>query len=152
MLMPPHIASIIAADHGRALRDRAQADRLARRRSSARRARLRGLLRRERAPLAASVALEADVTIRLARPADQRALRRLAELDSRRVPGGEVLVARSASSWPLRCRSPEASPVADPFLPTAGLISLLGVRAGQLREAGEQPVAAPVPARAGAPP
>jgi hypothetical protein len=73
--------------------------------------------------------MESSVSIRLARPSDLPALRRLAGRDSRPLPGGELLVAlvegdvRAA----LSLRSGEA--VADPFHPTAALVELLRMRA-----------------------
>ena len=139
MLMPPHIAGILANDHGRELRDRAAA-RVASGRS-ARRARLGRRLRRERSGLAGSPALEAAVTIRLARRADEPALRRLAELDSRRVPDGEVLVAALGDELVAARSLDGAGAIADPFLPSSGLLALLDVRAEQLRQAGELTVA-----------
>lgn len=137
MLMPPHIAGIIANDHGRALRERANARRAAGRRG--RRARLGWRLRRERSGPAGAPALEAAVTIRLARRADEPALRRLAELDSRRVPDGEVLVAVLGDELVAARSIDGAGVVADPFLPTSGLLALLDVRAEQLRQVAERP-------------
>ena len=137
MLMPPHIAGIIANDHGRELRDRAAAR--ARRGRETRRARLGWRLRRERSGIAGAPALEAAVTIRLARRADERALRRLAQLDSRRVPEGEVLVAALGDTVVAARSLDGAASIADPFLPTSGLLTLLDVRAEQLRSAGELP-------------
>lgn len=131
MFMPPHIASIIAADHGRELRDRARADRVARP-SRARRA-----LRRRVSPTAVGPPVEASVTIRLARPSDEQALQRLAELDSRRVPGGEILVAALGDELAAALSLDGGEPVADPFLPASGLVALLGVRAQQLRAVNE---------------
>jgi hypothetical protein len=146
MLMPPHIAGIIANDHGRELRERA-AVRVARGRST-RRARLGRRLRRERTDLAATPALEAAVTIRLARRADEPALRRLAELDSRRVPDGEVLVAVLGDELVAARSLDGAGSIADPFLPTSGLVALLDVRAEQLRQVAERPAGrVPAPRR-----
>jgi hypothetical protein len=104
--------------------------------------RLSGLLRFGRTKTVAPV--ETDVTIRLAAPADDEALARLAELDSRPVPAGYVLVAEVGGE--LRAAVPVAGgePVADPFHPTAALTSLLALRARQLRGGGLEPV---VPAR-----
>jgi hypothetical protein len=75
----------------------------------------------------------AAVTVRLARPADTESVRRLAELDGRRVPrsplllaevGGELLVARSLAG---------DGSIADPFHPTAHLRELLELRSAHLR-------------------
>jgi hypothetical protein len=136
MLMPPHIAGIIAKDRSRELRHRAARASGSR---GTRRARLGRRLRRERRGLAGAPALETAVTIRLARPADEAALRRLAELDSQRVPAGELLLAVLGDEI-VAARSLEGeSTIADPFRPTGVLLALLHVRAGQLRRAGELP-------------
>jgi len=76
----------------------------------------------------------AEVTIRLARPSDQRSLERLAQLDSRSTPAGPVLVAEVDGE--LRAALPlgDGGPVADPFVPTAPLISLLALRAAQVHQ------------------
>lgn len=147
MLMPPHIAGIIAADHGRELRERASAERLAKRSTSrpsrpSRPSRVRSLLRRERRAAAVRPALEAPVTIRLAHVGDEPALRRLAELDSRRVPSGEVLVAAVGGELVAALPLDGAAAIADPFRPTAGFVTLLAVRAAQLRRAADEPAPA----------
>ena len=80
------------------------------------------------------------MTIRLARRADEPALRRLAELDSRRVPDGEVLVAALGDELVAARSLDGGGSVADPFLPTHGLLALLDVRAEQLRQAAEPSV------------
>jgi hypothetical protein len=75
------------------------------------------------------------VTIRLARAGEERALERLAQLDSARTPQGDVLVAEVAgelrAAYPVR----GGRVIADPFHPTAGLTSMLVMRARQLRAA-----------------
>jgi hypothetical protein len=79
---------------------------------------------------------QAEVTIRLARPSESRALERLAALDSARTPEGDVLVAEVSGE--LRAAFPVRGGrvIADPFHPTAGLTSMLVLRARQLRAAG----------------
>ncbi len=124
MFMPPHIASIIAADRGRELRERARAERRVRR-PGALRSLLSSLRRRERATPVVGPAPEAGVTIRIARPSDDQALRRLAELDSRRLPKGEILVAALGDELAAALPLDGGEPVADPFLPTGGLVALL---------------------------
>jgi hypothetical protein len=72
------------------------------------------------------------VTVRLASEHDERALDRLAQLDSARPPVGPTLVAELdgelVAAVPLR----EGRPVADPFRPTAEIVSLLQLRAAHL--------------------
>jgi len=93
--------------------------------------RLAGLLRFGRTPAVAPV--ETNVTIRVALPADDRALARLAELDSRPAPAGYVLVAEVNGELRAALPVTGGEPVADPFRPTAALTSLLALRARQLR-------------------
>src|SRR5919197_2948253 len=81
------------------------------------------------------VALVDGVTIRRSHAGDRAALQRLAQLDSRRLAEGELLVAEVEGE--LRAALPlgGGSAIADPFRPTAALVSLLGVRAAQIRAA-----------------
>ena len=67
--------------------------------------------------------LAPTVVIRAARGSDGPALRRLAELDSRPVPAGELLVAETGAR------------VADPFRRTADVVDLLAYRASRLKAA-----------------
>jgi hypothetical protein len=75
------------------------------------------------------------VTIRRSRAADREALQRLAQLDSRRLAGGELLVAEVDGELRAALPLEGGQPIADPFRPTAPLVSLLGLRAGQIRDA-----------------
>ena len=79
------------------------------------------------------VAVYDGVTIRRSHASDRAALRRLAQLDSRRLAEGELLVAEIDGE--LRAALPLAGggAIADPFRPTAPLVSLLGLRAAQIR-------------------
>jgi hypothetical protein len=99
-------------------------------------ARLRGRLRRRPASNDLPDMVLDRVTIRRSRAADRDALHRLAQLDSRRLADGDLLVAEVDGE--LRAALPLAggSPIADPFRPTAPLVSLLGLRATQIRDAG----------------
>jgi hypothetical protein len=81
----------------------------------------------------------ADVTIRVAQPADAEAVRRLAELDSQDAPHGYVLVAEAEGQLRAAVAVADGAAIADPFHPTAALVSLLAVRAGQLRVGEIQP-------------
>jgi hypothetical protein len=75
------------------------------------------------------------ISIRLAAPADADEVRRLALLDSAHPEGGEALVAEVDGR--IRAALPLTSdhPIADPFQPTAELVTLLRLRARQLRSA-----------------
>jgi hypothetical protein len=89
-------------------------------------------------PLAGPAAL----TLRLAGPADAEALARLAQLDSRRVPDGTVLVGEVDGELWAATSLDDGHMVADPFRPTGGVLALLTQRAHQLRRAnGSRPVA-----------
>lgn len=74
-----------------------------------------------------------DVVIRTASEGDAARLRRLAQLESARVPQGPTLVAEHdgvlIAALPLR----GGRALADPFLPSADFVRLLEVRAQQLR-------------------
>ncbi len=77
--------------------------------------------------------MHSDITIRDSRPADTPALRRLAALDSKTVPAGDLIVAEIcgevvAAVSPLTSRT-----IADPFRRTADVVDLLRVRASGLR-------------------
>lgn len=74
-----------------------------------------------------------DVTIRLARPADERGVADLAELDSAARPADPVLLAEvDGALWAAVSLADDAA-VADPFRPSGELVGLLRERAGQLR-------------------
>jgi hypothetical protein len=77
-----------------------------------------------------------DLTIRLARPEDSDQLERLAERDSARLPGGELLVAVVEGRMRAAVSIPGGEAIADPFHPTYELVTLLGERADQLRPGG----------------
>jgi hypothetical protein len=79
--------------------------------------------------------MQPNVTIRLAGPADAPALRRLAELDSRPLPHGDVLLAEVGGEARAAMEVAGGQAVADPFFPTEELASLLALRAEQLRHA-----------------
>ena len=71
---------------------------------------------------------ESTVVIRVATPADGDDLRRLAALDSARALLGTVLVAQSDGAIRAAYSVEEQRAIADPFLPTAGLVELLRAR------------------------
>ncbi len=75
------------------------------------------------------------VLIRAARGSDGAALGRLAELDSARVPAGELIVAETDGTL-VAAHSPDArKSIADPFRPTADVVRLLEVRGAMMRAA-----------------
>jgi hypothetical protein len=77
-----------------------------------------------------------EIAIRMATPADEATLLRLAELDSALPIGGEVLIA-DADRIPVAAHAlAERRTIADPFRPTAGIVELLEARAENLRRAG----------------
>jgi hypothetical protein len=81
------------------------------------------------------------VVIRPAVAADAVAVLRLAALDSARPPTGETLVAEQAGSLVAALSLSDGDVIADPFRPTADIVGLLRMRAGQLRHNGLTPAA-----------
>jgi hypothetical protein len=84
------------------------------------------------APSAAAEGAPA-LTLRPAVAADADALERLAQLDSRRAPRGDVLVAEVGGELWAAISLDDRHTVADPFRPTGALVALLVERARQLR-------------------
>jgi hypothetical protein len=78
-----------------------------------------------------------SVVIRPASVDDEADLIRLAQLERRRVPEGDILVAavegELLAALPLGDGSSLPQPLADPFRPTAMLVDLLWLRAAHLR-------------------
>lgn len=75
----------------------------------------------------------APVLIRSASPADAGALERLAELDERTLPPGERLVGELEGHVVAAVDVASGTAIADPFVPTVGVLELLGLRAAQVR-------------------
>ena len=73
------------------------------------------------------------VNVRLMRPEDRAALVRLAALDSGPMPFGAWLVAEVEGELWAALPLAGGSALADPFRHTADLVSLLEMRAGQMR-------------------
>jgi hypothetical protein len=89
----------------------------------------RATARPQRVALAAD---EAAITIRRAAPGAPE-VRDLAELDSVRVPAGDVLVAEVGGE-PVAAIALDGAPAfANPFRPTATVVALLEARAAQVR-------------------
>jgi hypothetical protein len=74
-----------------------------------------------------------SIVIRPALPEDQRALARLAGLDSASVPGAPLLVAEVGGELRAARSLSDGAVIADPFHRTAWLVALLALRAGQLQ-------------------
>lgn len=77
------------------------------------------------------------ISIRAATAADGRSLMRLAALDSAPIPFGPTLVAEVDGEPKAALAIREDRAVADPFSPTADLVSLLRLHAATLTEAPE---------------
>lgn len=75
------------------------------------------------------------ITIRSSTVADAAALARLAQLDSSRAPLGPALLAHAGGELRAAVGIADGHAVADPFHPTADLVSLLRLSAAQEREA-----------------
>jgi hypothetical protein len=78
--------------------------------------------------------ISSGVTIRWARPADLPALERVADLDSKRLPAGPLLIAEVGGGIWAALSTLDGLAVADPFVPSGNLVRLLRARAGQLGE------------------
>jgi hypothetical protein len=74
-----------------------------------------------------------DVAIREAESGDFPELIRLAQLDSRPLPDGDLLVGEAGGRIRAAMAVDGHAVIADPFVPTAELLSLLALRAQQLR-------------------
>jgi hypothetical protein len=75
-------------------------------------------------------------TVRLAEPADDSALRHIASLDSSRLPAGPLLVGEISGGIQAAVPVMGGRGIANPFVRTAELMTLLELRAGQLRAQG----------------
>jgi hypothetical protein len=99
------------------------------------------------------VSQNAPLTIRHATAADFPALERLAALDSRRIPTGELFVAEAEGRLLAATSLDTGAIVADPFEHTASIVELLRMHAGAVRpaapraavEGSREPVAAALP-------
>ncbi len=102
------------------------------RRRSERRRMAREAAGRKTAGQQRQVRLAERVTIRRANEADRVALERLAALDSAPALVGEVLMAEVGDQAVGAIEVATGVTIADPFLPTAAIVELLGVRAARL--------------------
>jgi hypothetical protein len=85
-------------------------------------------------PQPTMVAGDRSVTLRFGSPADERALARLAAVDSAEPPGQPVLLAEVDGQLLAALALSDGTCIADPFYPTAALIDLLRTRATQLED------------------
>jgi hypothetical protein len=76
-----------------------------------------------------------SVVVRLARPEDEPALRRVAALDDKRVPAGHLLVAEADSELIAALPIAGGAAIADPFRWTSEVVALMQMRAAQLTDA-----------------
>jgi hypothetical protein len=74
------------------------------------------------------------LAIRPARPTDEGAIERLAQLDTAETPHGEVLLAERDGEVVAALPLDGGHAIADPFRPTAATLELLLLRARQLRQ------------------
>ena len=81
-----------------------------------------------------------SLTMRPAAVNDAKALRRLAQLDSKHEPSGEALVAEMNGELLAAVPLDGGPAIADPFERTAEIVSLLRARANQVNAA--EPMAA----------
>jgi len=79
------------------------------------------------------VSQDAPLTIRHASAADFPALERLAALDSRRIPSGELFVAEAEGRLLAATSLDTGAIIADPFERTASVVELLRVHANTVR-------------------
>jgi hypothetical protein len=80
-----------------------------------------------------------SVTLRFAFPDDERALVRLAALDSAAVPDGPLLLAEVGGELRAAMSLSDGGVIADPFHFTEELIALLQARGAQLARAPSRP-------------
>ena len=83
--------------------------------------------------LALRAADDAPVLIRHASRSDSREIDRLAELDERALPQGERRVGVLDGRVVAALEVGSGTAIADPFVPTRGIVELLGLRAAQVR-------------------
>jgi hypothetical protein len=88
---------------------------------------------------------DAPVTIRHAHAGDLRPLERLAALDSRRIPSGELLVAEVQGRLVAALSIDTGAVIADPFESTASIVDVLRIQAGAVRPPARRRAAASAP-------
>jgi hypothetical protein len=94
----------------------------------------RGVLRRLRRRAAtAPDGIDVPITIRPASEKDARAIARLALLDGGRLPAGQLVLAEADGRLLAATDVATGRTVADPFVASAGVATLLRLRAEQVR-------------------
>jgi hypothetical protein len=73
-----------------------------------------------------------SVAVRLARPEDESAIRRVAALDGKKAPAGRVLVAEADAEIIAALPIGGGQAVADPFRWTSDVVALMAMRAEQI--------------------
>ena len=94
-----------------------------------------------RRPVSQRRADAAPLTIRHAAADDMKSLERLAALDSRRVPSGELFVAEVDGRLVAATSIDTGAVIADPFEHTAKIVELLQIQARAVRPAAALPAA-----------
>jgi hypothetical protein len=93
----------------------------------------RSLLRRLRRQGTVADGIRVPITIREAVAQDRPALTRLAALDGHRLPAGPQIVAVADGRILAAAEVTTGATIADPFKPSAGVATLVSLRARQLR-------------------
>lgn len=83
-----------------------------------------------------------SVAVRIARPEDEAAIRRIASLDDKKAPEGRRLVAEADHEIIAALSIGGGTAVADPFRWTSDVVALMEVRAEQIAAADQAAVAA----------
>ena len=96
---------------------------------------------RARRPISKRRTETAAITIRHAAADDMKSLERLAALDSRRVPSGELFVAEVDGRLLAATSIDTGAVIADPFEHTAAIVELLQIQARTARPAAALPAA-----------
>ncbi|HEX6696224.1 MAG TPA: hypothetical protein VF080_05495 [Solirubrobacteraceae bacterium] len=96
---------------------------------------------RARRPISRRRTQAAAITIRHAATDDMKSLERLAALDSRRVPSGELFVAEVDGRLLAATSIDTGAVIADPFEHTAAIVELLQIQARAARPAAALPAA-----------
>jgi hypothetical protein len=96
---------------------------------------------RARRPISKRRTETAAITIRHAATDDMKSLERLAALDSRRVPSGELFVAEVDGRLLAATSIDTGAVIADPFEHTASIVELLRVQSRGARPAAPRPAA-----------
>jgi hypothetical protein len=96
---------------------------------------------RARRPISKRGNETAAITIRHAAADDMKSLERLAALDSRRVPSGELFVAEVDGRLLAATSIDTGAVIADPFEHTAAIVELLQIQARTARPAAALPAA-----------